>query len=80
MIRRSGRGQVDRDTVLANLREGREGALLVCMKAKTGSAEYAAAGRVIEAIDGLAEVLTGNRELFWLPLRYSRDDSDGTSE
>ena len=65
MTRRTGRGVINTKAVLLSLKEGRSGAIRVCREAKINSPEYKAAQAVTEAIDDLAEKLTGNREFFW---------------
>lgn len=64
MSRRSGRGNVETEAVLEKLGQGRAGAVQVLREAKIGSKPYREAGNVCEAIDDLAEVLTGDKALF----------------
>lgn len=65
MGRRSGRGIINKKAALEALREGRSGAIRVHREAKINSPEYQAATAVTQAIDDLAEQLTGDREHFW---------------
>ena len=73
MVRRSKRGSINKPVVLAKLKEGRKGAMLVCATAKIGGDEYRAAERVAEAVDDLAEQLTGDAALFHAPSHSSGD-------
>jgi hypothetical protein len=67
MVRRS-RGHVShigRERLLAALRGARQegtSALAVC---PIGSPEYAAVGQLLDSIDDVAEVIAGDRKLFW---------------
>lgn len=64
MLRRSGRGTIKSDPALEKLGNGRAGAVQVMREAKIGSPEYKSAGYVADAIDDLAEKLTGDRTHF----------------
>ncbi|CTQ45697.1 hypothetical protein LAL4801_04152 [Roseibium aggregatum] len=68
MSQRSKRRVIHTDQALGRLKEGRAGAIQVSTEAKIGSPEYRAAQDVLDAIDALAEKLTGNREHFVKPL------------
>jgi hypothetical protein len=74
MAKRTKRGTIDKPEVLARLREGRRGALLVCATAKIDCDEYRAAERVAAAVDDLAGRLTGNAILFHAPPHISGED------
>jgi hypothetical protein len=50
---------------LEKLRVGRDGAIMVCAGSKPFGDTYNKARALKEAIDDLAEDLTGDRELFW---------------
>lgn len=65
MVRRSSRGFIKKDQVLSKLRTGRDGAIQVHIEGKIGSAEYVAATKITDAIDDLAEILTGERDYFY---------------
>ncbi|ERP95725.1 hypothetical protein Q669_29595 [Labrenzia sp. C1B10] len=58
------RGFINAEEVLKKLEVGRAGAIQVCTQAKIGSAEYRSANHITEAIDDLAEKLTGDRTYF----------------
>ena len=67
MVRRSRRHvrHIGRERLLAALRVARQegaSALAVC---PIRSPEYAAVGQLLDSIDGVAEVITGDRKLFW---------------
>ncbi|KZM49059.1 hypothetical protein [Labrenzia sp. OB1] len=64
MSGRSGRGHIKTDQILEKLALGRDGAVQLTREAKIGSVEYRKAGYVMEAIDDLAEKLTGDRSHF----------------
>lgn len=64
MSRRSGRGHIKSESALEKLGSGRAGAIQVMREAKIGSKEYRYAGDVCDAIDDLAEKLTGDRTHF----------------
>lgn len=64
MTRRSGRRTINKDPALEQLGSGRAGAVQVMRQAKIGSPEYKSAGYVADAIDDLAEKLTGDRTHF----------------
>jgi len=64
MSRRSGRGTIKVDPVLDKLAAGRAGAVQVMREAKIGSPACRNAGYVADAIDDLAEKLTGDRTHF----------------
>lgn len=64
MTRRSGRRGICPDGALENLGKGRAGAIQILSSAKIGSPEYTFAGYVCDAIDDLAERLTGDRSHF----------------
>ena len=64
MSRRRSRGTISIETVLERLGNGRAGAVQVMREAKIGSPEYKSAGYVADAIDDLAEKLTGDRTHF----------------
>lgn len=64
MSRRSGRGHIKTDQILEKLALGRDGAVQLARETKIGSMEYRSAGHVMEAIDDLAEKLTGDRSHF----------------
>ena len=66
MANKTSRGHVNTDEVLKKLAVGRDGAIQVCREAKISSPEYGAAGEVMEAINKLAERLTGDGEHFHL--------------
>jgi acyl dehydratase len=55
---------VKKDEVLEKLSVGRRGAIQVSTEAKIGSDEYRAAQSVTDAIDNLAELLTGDSRYF----------------
>lgn len=50
---------------LAAVQAARHASVRICTEARIGGAEYEAAGKAIETLDGLAGALTGNREVFW---------------
>jgi len=64
LARRSQRGYINTKEVLQKLKQGRDGAIKVHREAKINGPEYQAASRVTEAIDDLAEELTGDRAYF----------------
>lgn len=66
MVKRTKRGFIKKDEMLAKLERGRAGAIQVCTEAKIQSDEYKLAGDVTESIDNLAEKLTGDRTHFHL--------------
>ncbi|KZM49164.1 hypothetical protein [Labrenzia sp. OB1] len=78
MSRRSRRGLINKTEVLQKLQTGRAGAVQVCAQAEIGSKEYKLAGYVQEAIDDLADKLTGDREVFWsgAATTPAREDSE----
>lgn len=55
--------------VLEKLKEGRTGAITVLAGSQPFKDQYNKAHAVVEAIDDLAEELTGDRECFWLEVR-----------
>lgn len=59
MTRRSGRGHIKVKQVLEKLETGRAGATQVHREAKIGSREYDLATYAVEAIDELADRLSG---------------------
>ncbi|MBO6507317.1 MAG: hypothetical protein JJ979_02335 [Roseibium sp.] len=65
MSRRSGRGHIKAESALEKLAQGRAGAVQIMREAKIGSREYQHAGYVCDAIDDLAEKLTGDRTHFY---------------
>ena len=70
-----GRGFIPKDVVLDKLAVGRASMVLVCTNAKINSPEYRAASEAKEALDRLAELLTGDPEYFWVkkgPSPHSR--------
>lgn len=73
MVRRPKRGHINKDEVLEKLEAGRSGAIQVCTEAKIYSDEYEAADKVTEAIDGLAEKLTGDDSYFHIKPSASKD-------
>ena len=66
MIQRTKRGHIDKAAVLPLLESGRRGAIQVATQATIGSPEYAAASTMLQAIDRLAESLTGDPSHFHL--------------
>jgi hypothetical protein len=66
MVRRSGRGSINRAQVLERLRIGREGAIQIQREAKIGSPEYQSAETLMRAIDSVAALLTGDDAYFRL--------------
>ena len=64
MTRRTTRGVIKKSEVLAKLEVGRRGAVQVRTEAKINSDEYQGAGTVMDAIDNMAEKLTGDRSHF----------------
>jgi len=64
MSRRRSRGTISIKIALEKLGNGRAGAVQVMREAKIGSPEYKCAGYVADAIDDLAEKLTGDRTHF----------------
>ena len=64
VARRSTRGSVNKPAILERLKEGRKGAIQVCTEAKINGPEYLAAQVVTDAIDTLAEEITGDRKHF----------------
>ncbi|QFT69285.1 hypothetical protein FIU93_21035 [Labrenzia sp. THAF35] len=64
MSRRSGRGFINTQEVLEKLCVGRAGAVQVMRSAKIGSPIYRTAMHLSEAIDDMAEKLTGDRTHF----------------
>ena len=64
MSRRSGRGHIKTESALEKLGVGRAGAVQVMIEAKIGSSEYRLASYAADAIDDLAENLTGDRTHF----------------
>lgn len=66
MTKRTQRGHVNKEQVLKKLYIGRQGAIQVRTEAKTSSDEYRAATAVTQAIDELAQQLTGDDEYFHL--------------
>ena len=74
MAKRTKRGTINKPEVLARLKEGRRGAMLVCATAKIYGDEYRAAERVADAIDDLAGRLTGYAGLFHSPPHISGED------
>ena len=59
--------------LLEHLRACRERMIDVIRTAPIGGLETTAADRVKDAIDGFAEVVTGDRRHFWLQAAPSRD-------
>ncbi|SCZ73427.1 hypothetical protein SAMN04488118_11721 [Epibacterium ulvae] len=72
MSQRTRRGFVKTDEVLAKLEVGRRGAIQVSTEAKIASPEYRAAQSLTNAIDNLAEILTGDPSYFHLKPATSR--------
>jgi len=68
MSQREKRGFIKAHEVLEKLRTGREGAIQTHREAKIGSSEYRAATEVTEAIDRLAEQLTGDPRYFHIKM------------
>lgn len=68
MNQRTKRGFVKVEPALDSLRVGRDGAVQVCRDAKISSKEYLASQKLIEAIDELAGVLTGDKGYFHLKM------------
>ncbi|MEW2914112.1 hypothetical protein [Leisingera sp. JC11] len=66
MSQRTKRGFFKKEEALEKLWAGRRGATQVQTDARINSSEYRAAGRVMEAIDDLAEALTGDPRYFHL--------------
>ena len=66
LSQRTKRRFVKVDQVLEKLAVGRRGAIQVSTEAKIASPEYRAAQSALNAIDNLAEVLTGDQEHFHL--------------
>ena len=66
MGQRIKRGFVKKEEALEKLWTGRRGAVQVQTEARINSPEYRAAGRVIEATDDLAEILTDDPGYFHL--------------
>ena len=66
MVNRKKRGIINKQQVLDKLRMGREGALQVRGEGKIYSDEFVLAGEVNQAIDRLAENLTGDKTYFHL--------------
>lgn len=66
MSRRSKRGIIKKREVLKQLETGRNGAIQVCREAKINGTEYRAACEAVNAVDKLAETLTGDREALHL--------------
>lgn len=66
MVRRPLRPSLNVYEALEKLKTGRDGALSVAHAVKFGSAQHVAAGNVTQAIDALAEQLTGDPEYFYL--------------
>jgi hypothetical protein len=64
MSRRSERGHIKAEHALEKLGTGRSGAVQVMREAKIGSKEYKLASYATDAIDELAEVLTGDKRHF----------------
>jgi hypothetical protein len=60
------RSYIDIETTLAGLQKGRQAALAVCAGTKPASDLYNRASALLDAIDDLAEALTGERETFWI--------------
>lgn len=61
MSRRSRRGFINTQEVLEKLSFGRAGAVQVMRSAKIGSPQYRTAMHLSEAVDDIAEKLTGDR-------------------
>ena len=59
-------GIVDKEMVLSELNAGRKGAIRVLTQTKISSDQYRAAYRLVQAIDDVVELLTGDREYFYL--------------
>lgn len=72
---RSRRGYIKKDTALLNLRTGRSAAIQVCREAKIKSEEYRAAIKIVDAIDELVELLTGDKSYF-----HEKGSGDHTGE
>ena len=66
MGKRTQRGHVSTEQVLSKLSTGRQGAIQVHAQARINSDEYRAASAVKDAIDDLAEQLTGDESYFHL--------------
>ncbi len=54
-----------RTEALTAIEAARRACIRVCTEARIGGPEYEAAGKAIDALDGLTGALTGNAELFW---------------
>lgn len=50
---------------LAAIEDARRACIRICTEDKIGGPEYEAAGKAIDALEGLTGALTGNREVFW---------------
>lgn len=57
--------EADRDQLLLAASLFRDACVEACRKAPPGGPAYEAASRGIAAVDDIASLLTGNRELFW---------------
>ena len=66
MNQRTKRGTIKTAQVLEKLERGRAGAIQVHREAKINSDAYRAARQILEAIDDLAHVLTGDKTHFHL--------------
>ncbi len=66
MVRRTQRifSDGDREAMLAAVKACRTACVAVCTKAPIYSAEYVAAGKLMGALDDMAETLTGDRTHF----------------
>lgn len=73
MSGRTRRGFIKKDQVLEKLAVGRQGAIQVRTEAKINTDEYRVADDVIDAIDRLAQTLTGDETHFHV--KMSRADT-----
>lgn len=77
MSQRSKRGFVNKIEVLEKLSAGRAGAIQTHREAKINSPEYRAASGVTEAIDRLAEELTGDPKYFHIKMATNDQQPNG---
>jgi len=77
MSQRSKRGFVKKAEVLEKLAVGQAGAIQTHREAKINSPEYRAATGVTEAIDRLAEELTGDPTYFHIKMATSAQQPKG---
>lgn len=71
------RGFIRKDQVLEKLRVGRDGAKQVCIEAKINSPEYNQAQAIMEAIDDMAELLTGDRTYYYVKMAPASQQPKG---